>query len=590
MKKITYSFILLLMVIALTNCKDFLNVSPQGTITANDVGDTSTVDGLVIAAYSWVPTQEFQCCGGAANKMNGFIPDIKSDNSYKGGGGISDQYPWYQMETFSNVTPSIGNNDGMWTAAYAGISRANTALQALDKIKKSDYPKKTERIAEMRFLKGWIYLKLKQHYRWIPYFREDATPDDIKKISNHPDSVKNDMYLWKDILEDFQFAAKHLPATQSDEGRATKYAAEAEAAHVLMWMAYPEDANNQVTGINKEDLKEALKYLNDIIDSGQYHLTPHYAYIFLEKYDQKLDKLPGLIYAWQYSYDDGTHDPEPGRYDGGTQLNSPWWPPYFSCCDFHKPTFTIVNSFKTNNGLPEFKNYNKTSAYHNYSPYFSKNSFDPRIGHTVAIPGLPWKYQTDLLFDSTGSRKPATYGYFSSLKENVQADSPALINDFWMWKAKDVEAVRYDMVLLWKAEALIQLGRQDEALPIINKVRQRAANSTQLLKFANGKPTLDYKIEKYKPGVNCNWTKQFAWKALKWEDRLEFAMEGERFHDLVRWGIAEKVMNNQFKVEEPRGRGWLKDAHFTAGRDEYAPIPQNQMNWSRGVYKQNVGY
>lgn len=94
----------------------------------------------------------------------------------------------------------------------------------------------------------------------------------------------------------------------------------------------------------------------------------------------------------------------------------------------------------------------------------------------------------------------------------------------------------------------------------------------------------------YEDGVNCNWTKEYAWKALMFENRLEFAMEGIRWYDLVRWGIAEETLNAYFAKEFPRGRPWMKDGHFTAGRDEYMPIPQPQINYSFGVYKQNVGY
>jgi hypothetical protein len=159
-----------------------------------------------------------------------------------------------------------------------------------------------------------------------------------------------------------------------------------------------------------------------------------------------------------------------------------------------------------------------------------------------------------------------------------------------MWNSKNEIAIRYDRILLQKAEILIRLGRESEALPIINQIRQRAANSTGRLIFANGTPTLNYKISLYQDGVNCNWTNDFAWKALMWEDRLEFAMEGTRWYDLVRWGIAEPTLNAYFAKEYPRNRSWMSDAHFTAGRDEFMPIPQPQMNYSFGLYKQNVGY
>src|SRR5699024_4883758 len=101
-----------------------------------------------------------------------------------------------------------------------------------------------------------------------------------------------------------------------------------------------------------------------------------------------------------------------------------------------------------------------------------------------------------------------------------------------------------------------------------------------------------YNIGLYEDGVNCNWTAEFAWKALQWEDRLEFAMEGQRWYDLVRWGIAAEVMNNYFATEVKRNGpdSWMDVAHFTAGRDEYMPIPQAQLHWAGPVYKQNPGY
>ncbi|HEX5553407.1 MAG TPA: RagB/SusD family nutrient uptake outer membrane protein [Chitinophagaceae bacterium] len=579
MKKIINYIILGTVIFTLTNCKGFLDVKPQGVITVADVSKPEAVDGLVIAAYAWIPHE-----ATLGVKLSPWLADIKSDDSYKGGGGLSDQAPWYQMEVFSLVTSNVGNNDGCWYGSYEGISRCNAALTALDKLTTTNYPLKDERIAEMRFLRGVMYLQLKRWYKWIPYFTEKVTADSIKLIPNHPDTAKNDLFIWNGILQDFVAAAKVLPATQSDKGRPTKYAAEAEAANCLMWMAYEENDKNEVVNINKATLRKALTYLDDIINSKQYSLTPEFAHNFLAKYD---NNTTGSIWEWQYSHDDGTPN---GNLNGGTPLNAPWWPPYFSCCDFHKPSYNMVNAFRVgNNGLPLFNTFNDEDIK-NKDAYFADNSWDPRIGHTVGIPGLPWKYQTNLLFDSSGSRTPVAYGYFSSLKENVQAGSPYLVNLFWMWNSKNVSAIRYDRVLLWKAEILIQLDREKEALPIINEIRQRAANSTTLLKFANGKPTLPYKIALYQDGVNCNWTHDFAWQALMWEDRLEFAMEGERWYDIVRWGIAGKVMNAYFAKEKRRDRSWLDVAHFTPGRDEYMPIPQNQMHWAEGVYKQNAGY
>ncbi len=572
-------YILLLSGFLLCSCQKFLDVTPQGVATEESLTAADKVDGLIAAAYAWIPR-----AGILNQKQATWLADIKSDDSYKGGGGIGDQNPWYQWETFSLNNASTGNNDGIWYGQYQGVSRCNAALKALHELSEQDYPKKQQRIAEMRFLRGYLFLDLKKWYRWIPYVDENMSRDSIVTIPNRPDGVTNDLYLWQQIYDDFAAAAAVLPETQTEVGRAGKYAALAEMLEVLMWMAYEQDERHQLVNINRDKLNEALVIADQIISGGKYHLADDFAINFLYAYD---NLSPESIFEWQYTHGDGTPN---GNLNFGTPLNAPWWPPYFSCCDFHKPSVNMVNAFKVDaNGLPLFDTYNDEEIV-NKNAYFASNKWDPRFGHTVAVPGLPWKYQSNLLFDSSGARDPVNYGYFNSLKENVESDCACLVNLFWMHNSKNEIAIRYSRILLQKAEILIQLNREDEALPIINQIRQRAANSTGRLKFANGNATLNYNIALYQDGVNANWTKEYAWKALMFENRLEFAMEGVRWYDLVRWGIAEPVMNAYFAKEYPRGRSWLRDGKFTAGRDEYMPIPQPQMNYSFGAYKQNVGY
>ena len=88
---------------------------------------------------------------------------------------------------------------------------------------------------------------------------------------------------------------------------------------------------------------------------------------------------------------------------------------------------------------------------------------------------------------------------------------------------------------------------------------------------------------------SCDWNQEFARYALRWERRLEFAMENMRFFDLVRWGICSETMNKYFQSEKAR-RSYLKEAVFTKNKNEYAPIPQQQIGYSKDVYKQNYGW
>ncbi|MDR2970173.1 MAG: RagB/SusD family nutrient uptake outer membrane protein, partial [Tannerellaceae bacterium] len=201
-----------------------------------------------------------------------------------------------------------------------------------------------------------------------------------------------------------------------------------------------------------------------------------------------------------------------------------------------------------------------------------------------------YKYQANNVFADGWLRDRGVYGQFMSLKEAVPIDCPCFVKfDPFMSSSKNRDVIRYDDVLLWKAEALIQLNRQDEALPIINAIRTRAANSTGRLVDMNNEKTGNFKTETYQPGVNCTWTKDYAWQALMFERRLEFSQEGWYFFDLVRWGIAEQVVNKYLEVERVR-RFFLSEAKFTKGRDEYLPIPLNQINFSKKLYEQNPGY
>lgn len=566
-----------LILIVLMGCQDYLEETPKGVLTEEELEDPEHLDGFVTAAYAYMPrTHPF-------DSFNPFIASFRSDDAYKGGGGISDQGPWYQMEVFSLVNANIGNNDGAWTRAFAGISRTNIGIRAIQKVEESEYPQKTERIAELRFLRGWIYFKIKRRWKWVPYIDETYEDEDILEVSNHPDDMKDDLPLWNKILEDFKFAAENLPDVQGEVGRANKFAAKAYMAETLLWMAYPQDEQHQVTGIDQEKLQEALVQVDDIINSGQFQLADDFSQNFLLEYD---NASPESIWELQFTIDDGTPR---GNLNEGNGLTAPWWNPYFSCCDFHKASYNLVNAYRVdNNGVPFFDTYNNAELKGNYSDYFNKNSFDPRLGHTVAIPGFPYKYQ-EINYDSTGSRDPGIYGYMHSMKENVRTDSPGKWDEFWMYNSKNQIEVRYDEVLLWKAEILIQLGREKEALPIINQLRERAANSVDKLKLANGSYPTNYNVEPYVDGRNINWNKETAWEALKWENRLEMGMEGRRFYDLVRWGVAAEVMNAYFEEEKQR-HSWLNVGSFTKGRDEYLPIPQAQMDWSAGVYKQNPGY
>ncbi|WP_417884926.1 RagB/SusD family nutrient uptake outer membrane protein [Zunongwangia sp.] len=565
MKNIIYITSAILLISLTFSCSDYLDNTPSGVLSEDQIITPKNVDGFVTAAYSALGNDHYDIPFSLWPYGN-----VRSDDAYKGGSGPNDIQVFHFMEVSENIRTDFGELDKFWFNSYSAISRVNKALDALNRVNEDDFPLKKQRIAEMRFLRGHFYFMLKIMFKYVPYITEDIPVEDYGSVSNR--ALNNDE-LWEAISQDFEAAAKNLPENQEQKGRVNNTAAYAYLAKTRLYQAYEQDENHNVININQEKLQMVLEATQHVI--GKYSLEKDFGYNFLSGSYQN---GPESIFAIQFSDNDGTLH---GRLNFSDVLSTPQG---IGCCDFHKPSQNLVNAYKaTEEGLPMFDNYNTVNVdYQNLDSF----KLDPRLFHTVAIPGLPFKYNEDYIYKENWNRSPGTYGYFASLKENVSPDCSCFVNiDPFYGNSKNRIEIRYADVLLFRAEALIELGRQNEALPLINQIRERAAQSTTLIS--------DYEknsvIKPYIDGENINWTQENARQALRWERRLEFAMEGNRFFDLVRWGIAAETLNRYYSKEQERIK-YYQNAHFDKNKEEYLPIPQAQINFSRGEYKQNTGY
>jgi hypothetical protein len=576
--------LLLLALSASFGCKKYLDYKPQGALSQSDLTTPTAVDGLATAAYAGIANDWWD----APITSNWEWGSVRSDDAYKGGGDIGDQGQLDRYEQFYLVSPdNNGFGDfgfpGAWIRAYAAISRCNVALRALDKLTDAQFPQRTVRIGEMKFLRGHMFFLLKTLFSKVPWFDETATNDEILKVSN---TMSNDS-LWIKIEQDFQAAVDDLPATQPGEpGRANKMSAKAYLAKALLFHAYTQDANYNVTGVDAAKLTQVVSLLNDVIGSGTYSLNTDFAYNFLDGHDNG----PESVFAIQYSINDGTAIG--GRLSMSTSLNYFAGAPQYGCCAFHVPSQNMVNAFKTDvNGIPQFTHFNDPGTEMVDSLSFLTNGVDPRIDHTIGIAGHPYKYNAALPYSHSWERLAGVYGGFGTMKELQLSTCPCFkkLGPFY-GTSVNMDVIRYDDVLLMQAEAQIQLNNPSAALPLINAVRARAAAVSPLVKRTDGTNPSNYRIDVYKPGVNIPvWDKATAFTALQWERRLEFAMEGYRFFDIVRWGIADQVMNSYFAIEKVR-HPFLANAAFTKGKHEYFPIPQEQIVFTNGLYSQNKGY
>jgi SusD family. len=559
------------------SCKKILDYTPKGTVTLEILNTPEEADKFVIAAYA-----------NLGNDFGGTMPvssmwlygAVRADDAYKGGGGITDGGAGQlnAIEQHNLVLPDMARINDEWTNIYEGIARANTALRVIAKFTAAQYPKKTIREAEMRFLRGHWWFLLKTLYKYAPMADDTVSDDDLRHVSNR--QYSNDEG-WEKIANDLKFAVANLPDAQPEVGRANKMAASAYLAKVRLYQAYEQNEQNAVVSINQQKLNDVITNCDYVINSGKYNLHDDFAKNFMLEFENGVES----VFAIQFSLDDGT---DQGRLNMGSSHNYSLAPGY-GCCGWSQPTQQLVNSFKTDAaGLPMFTTYNDIQMKDSID--FLTNGVDPRLDHTVGIPTHPYKYSPTFVYKSSWARTPTIYGFYSTMKEMLRPDDPGLrkVGAFF-GTAKNADVIRYADVLLWKAEALIELGRQNEALPLINKLRVRAAASTGRLKKADGTFASNYRVSPYVDGVNITWNQANARRALQWERKLEFAMESPRFFDLVRWGIAAETLNAYLAIEKTR-KSYLNNAFFTKGKDEYLPIPQAQIDLTEGLYKQNNGW
>ena len=572
MKKILYSVLTVLALVGTTSCSDFLDdQKPQGVLDSDMVKDPSNVDNLVISAYAVFTTAE-----DINSSFSMWNFDVRSDDAYKGGNGTSDGDVFHQLEIEQGVLTTNWNINDMWVRLYNCISRVNSAISVLETTSDS-YQLKAQRLGEMKFLRAYAHFLLKRLYKNIPFIMDaNLKQEDYNTLSNT--EFTNDEG-WQQIINDVEYAYSVLPVKQTDKGRPSKAAAAAFLTKAYLYKAYRQDnpKTNEVTTINREDLLKVIEYSNpDIYSAGGFDLEPDFHNNF--RPETQYENGVESIWAMQYSINDGTKYGNlnwsyglivpniPGVTDGG--------------CDFYKPSQNLVNAYRTDaDGHPFIDTFNNKD-------YDLTQDADPRLFLTVGLTGLPYEFNSKYMMDasSTWSRSNGLYGYYVTLKQNVDPDCGYMVKGSWWGTPMNRIVFRYADVLLERAEAYAQLNETGEAIKLVNKIRLRAKQSTGMIANYPSDYGVKFNISTY----NGSYSQEDALKIVKMERRLEMGMESERFFDLVRWGEAEKVLNKYF-AEETNNCSIYGDAHFTANKNEYLPIPFSQVAASDGHYTQNIG-
>lgn len=593
MKQLLFIFCLLIFLVSACK-KSFLELEAPNVVTVDALANKEGVKKLLVGAYHDVTGLTIHSGWWSTSGTNWIYGDITSGDAYRGGG--NDGNDGVLIERFQ-VQPSTGYVADKWRSDYDGVSRSNTVILAANAAEDMTPEEKTIAIAEARFLRGHFHFDAKKIYNNIPFIDETVTDF---KVANTED-------VWPKIEADFRFAFENLPAVQPLRGQANKWAAACYLAKTYLF---------------RKNFAAARALLDSIVPSsyggngnGMNSQGKPYALVanFDDNFNGATENNEEQVFQIQFSVNDGSNG---GNENIGESANTPAFYPLSSFyTTWKQPSFNLVNAFKTDaSGLPALDTFNLTNMtndqnvpFDDYTYTTYQGTVDPRLDWTVGRRGVPYLDWADANYYTGYPSYPSSDpnlgwindrtfgGPYSPVKNNYRASQVGVYSDnyaqgYLLGSAVNYSIIRFADVLLWLAECEVEIGSLEKARALVNHVRKRAMTGRQVEVsydyIGNYSASANYYIDLY----NTAWSdKVTAAKAVRFERRLELALEGHRFFDLVRWGIVAQYMSDYINTEKNRLPNNLTGVSFTANKNEYFPIPQQEIDLNPKL-QQNPGY
>ena len=620
---------------------DFLTRPAMGSLSEGVLADRDGVNTLLTGAYAALSQTGNQGWGDGLPTDGAWIVcpsnwlygSVLGTEAHKG----SDAGDQPQMNTLGgmNVSATTGFINLKWRGLYEGIARANAVLRVLPDVPITEgvftEMDKLRIEGEARFIRGHFYFELRRFYNRVPWI--DETTD---ALTPQP----NDQDIWPMIEADFRFAYENLPQVQSQVGRPNSWAAASYLAKAHVYQ-------------NK--WAEAKALYDVIIPNGQTSNGLSYDLVRLDQIHNPVEKNHAeSVFAIQGSANDGTGTIQ--NANPGLMLNYPYNSP-FRCCGFYQPTQYLVNAYQTVDGLPMVDNHLATSvkwdmgilSNFNAAEGIEASRFEPHAG--TLDPRLDWTVgRRGVAFHDWGPhpgerwiRDQAYSGPYASKKHIWWQRDDADVNNASQWApgtSYNVPIIRFADVLLMAAEAEIEAGSLNQAMVYINRVRARAADpagwvrnefneefaydvvdsQAEMLALSPsagswvvrtdtgstfvflGGPSdninhwNEYPVPNYSVSLYSDLGgQQQARDIVRFERKLELALEGHRFFDLNRWGTAQNTINTFMDFEGAFfPASYLNEGRYSSNKNEYFPIPQRQIDLSRvggvSTLTQNPGY
>ncbi len=541
--------------------EDFLYKAPQGSIDRDALTNQTGVELLVTSAYATL-TED----GWGATPFNWTFGGIYGGDANKGSDN-NDQSILNELESYS-IQASNSYLDQKWEWTYKGSKRVNVALQVMEDVEDMSETLRTKRNGELHFLRAMFYFEgVKVFGPMMPWI--DETNEE-----NNPQAY-NDQDIYPNIIADLDIAIRDLPEVQDSPGRANVWAAKALKAKVLM---------------QQGDMTAAKPILKDVVENGK--TSNGLAYGLEEDLDANFDSFRDngkeSVFAIQFSNDANNNG------NTGMSLCYPHGSGPGGCCGFYQPSNELANSFKVDgNGLPLLDN-----SYRSGDPVTYKNpsidpdepislnnegiAVDPRIDFAIGRFGIPYK---DWGLPANSWVRDAGNGGFYMPKKHVYTAAEeeaglagSGISAGWApGSAMNLQYLSYRDLLLLYAECLANDGELAEAMAQVNAIRERAGNEKNIIKIEDT-PAANYTIEQYPVSHAAFTDKETCIKAVRMERKLELAMEGQRWFDLVRWGgqYMSTAISEYLNFEKAFIAKFATSSGLAAAKTTF-PVPSKQI-------------
>ncbi|WP_231596052.1 RagB/SusD family nutrient uptake outer membrane protein [Sphingobacterium endophyticum] len=544
--------------------KEFLQKLPQGQLSEPQVGNKDGVEGALIGAYSILNGNVSGTWGNyAAAPSQWIFGEMAADNAHKGS-ELTDQTNMNMIENFTAISTN-DNLSTMWQVYFEGVLRCNNTLKLLANDQAGPKEISAERAKEIqgeaRMLRAHYNFFMWRIFRNIPIITEATTTAEAQNVPNDKDVLPV-------IEEDLKFAITNLPATKinSEFGRMDKNAAKAYLGKLYLY---------------QKKYAQALTLFKEVMAGKDIVSMPYW-----NNFDVTKENGPEAVMVSKHAINsNGAAD----NSNVGDMLSGLYGTSPVGCCGFYQPTVDLVNAFQVDaSGLPL-----STSAYR-ATPYLSdlknptasyvldvKLKFDPRLDYTVGRRGVSY-LDYGIMPGNAWIRDAKYAGPFVGIKTMIpqsQFSTNAAPGENYL-TGLDVNIIRLADVWLMAAECEVEAGNLAGALKLVNDIRNRAAK-LEPKKTASGVNAAAYSVKPYASFAS----QDAARNAVRTERRLELAMEGHRFFDLVRWGIAKSVLES-YSAFEGTHLSAYKGLSYSA-KSDYWPLPQVEIDRSNGALKQN---